>query len=291
MKICLRTKKGRRVTYLAPETVAEALAVLRDPQQRIVAGCTDVFPALRPGEQPGRIVDITRIDALRGIRETEAGWRIGAAVSWSEIAQARLPRAFAGLQAAARAVGGIQIQNRGTIGGNICNASPAADGVPPLLTLAPEVEIVSSRGARRVALERFITGVRQTDLAPGEIMVAIWVPKQPRTARGAFVKLGSRAHLVISIAMVAALVDLRAGRIASARVAVGSCAPTARRLPELEAWLAGRAADGLALAAFDDPRHYAPLAPIGDIRGTAEFRRDVVAELCRRAVLRACGEE
>ena len=166
--------------------------------------------------------------------------RIGAATTWTDIVKAPLPAAFDALKQAAREVGSIQIQNRGTIGGNLCNASPAADGVPPLLALDATVELASARGRRLMPLSSFITGYRATALAQGEILSAVFVPSRSPQARSAFVKLGARRYLVISILMAAALVERDGdGRISRVAIAVGAASPVARRLPELEAALAG----------------------------------------------------
>jgi CO/xanthine dehydrogenase FAD-binding subunit len=185
------------------------------------------------------------------------------------------------LKQAARDVGGRQIQNSGTLAGNLCNASPAADGVPPLLTLAAEVELVGRAGARRLPLSQFITGNRHTVLAPGELLVAIHVPKSTHEARSAFLKLGARRYLVISIAMVAATLEVDAGRVAAARVAVGACSAVAQRLPLLEAALGGASLDKR-LADRVEEQQLAPLNPIDDVRGSAHYRRDVVVTLLRR---------
>lgn len=185
--------------YHIPKSLEDALEVLAGTGARIIAGGTDVYPAMGDGPPPIDMMDITRLDALRGIDRDGEGWRIGAATSWSEIIKAELPAAFCGLKEAARQVGGWQIQNAGTVAGNICNASPAADGVPPLLTLDATVEIMSASGARRVALSDFITGVRQTDLRPGEIVSALHIPEVSRMARGHFEKLGARKYLLISV--------------------------------------------------------------------------------------------
>ncbi|MEO1681405.1 MAG: FAD binding domain-containing protein [Pseudomonadota bacterium] len=280
--------------YLAPTSAADALSALAAGGLRVVAGCTDVYPSLRPGDTLDAVLDVSGVSEWRGIKETSDGWRIGAATTWTEIVRAPLPPAFDALKQAAREVGSIQIQNSATLGGNLCNASPAADGVPPLLALEAEVEIASAPEAstRRVPLADFITGVRQVDLAPGELLAAIHIPRDATGGGSAFEKLGARKHLVISIAMVAAVIDCStSGRIAKARVAVGSCSPVARRLPALETRLIGLSPDDLSDATLEDPVLYAPLAPISDVRGTDAYRRDAVPELCRRAVRAACVED
>ena len=274
------------MAYLVPRSVDEALALLRDRRPTVVAGCTDILPARRQGQPWGDILDVTELPELRGITQGAQGWRIGATATWADIAAAPLPPAFNALRQAAREVGAVQIQNTGTVAGNICNASPAADGVPPLLVLGAEVELASVTGRRRLALADFITDIRRTALAPGELVVALHLPYPPQGAGGAFVKLGTRTSLVISIAMVAAVVRLTQGRIAGARLAVGACSPVARRLPEWEAALIGRTPDEAA-GLRPDPAHLAGLSPIDDMRATAAYRLEAVRELCRRAVMQA----
>lgn len=277
--------------YFAPETTAEALTFLRASQARIVAGCTDYFPGLATGQIDDNVLDITRLAGFRSVSESPDGWRIGAATTWTQMVKADLPAAFNALKTAARQVGSIQIQNRGTIAGNICNASPAADGVPPLLVLNAAVEILSQDGVRTVPLKDFITGVRKVGLSEGEFVSAILVPPISERATSAFLKLGSRTHMVISIAMVAAVVELDAGRIVSARLAVGSCSPVAQRLTALEERLVGLTVDEVRQADFAADDALAPLTPISDVRGSQEYRIDVAAELCRRVVLCAFGED
>ncbi|MEY8840809.1 xanthine dehydrogenase family protein subunit M [Cribrihabitans sp. XS_ASV171] len=271
--------------YLAPTALEEAFSRLARDPVRIVAGGTDYYPSRKTGPLTCDLLDVTRIQGLRGITSENGGWRIGATTRWSDIVRADLPPAFDGLKAAAREVGSIQIQNAGTVAGNLCNASPAADGVPPLLTLDAKVEIGSEKAVRVVPLSDFITGVRTTDLHPGEMVTAVLVPPLPDAARSGFEKLGARRYLVISITMTAVLLALdESGRIAEARVAVGACSPVACRLHELEASLVGQTP----AEAEIDPRHLSPLAPIDDVRGSAGYRSDVVAEQIARA-LRAAG--
>ncbi|MGP1396015.1 MAG: FAD binding domain-containing protein [Inquilinaceae bacterium] len=276
------------MSYFAPTSLREALGLLAGGDVSVVAGGTDFFPALSDRPPPPALLDVTRVTEMAGISRTENGWRFGACVRWSDIVKAPLPACFDGLKQAAREVGSPQIQNAGTLAGNLCNASPAADGVPPLLTLDASVELTSATGTRRLPLDAFILGVRTVALRPGELMTAVHVPDAPATAAGTFLKLGSRRYLVISIAMVAVVVWLdEAGCIAGARVAVGSCSPVAMRLPTLETELVGLSAEDLRGRPVVEPDHLAGLSPIGDVRGSAEFRVDAARELCRRAVLAA----
>ncbi len=278
--------------YLVAASLSEALEALGRQDAAVIAGGTDWFPA--QGQRPlkGDLVDITRVPELRGIsRDTgdKGGWRIGGATTWTDVIRADLPPAFDGLKAAAREVGSIQIQNAGTIAGNLCNASPAADGVPPLLTLGAVVELASTAGTRRMALSDFLKGPRQTARMPGEVLTALHVPDLPEAAQGAFLKLGAREYLVISIAMAAVVVTLDQGRIVQAAVAVGSCSATAQRLPALEGDLAGRRAQDVldAGAGIIASRHLAPLSPIADVRGSAEYRLEAAGTLCARALAMA----
>lgn len=277
------------LSYHAPSTLDEALQIAAQGTDKVIAGGTDVYPAMVQGQRPQAFLDITRVDGLRSISRTEAGWRIGAATTWTDVIHAELPPAFDALKQAAREVGSVQIQNAATICGNLCNASPAADGVPPLLILDAAVELASAaRGSRTLPLHDFITGVRQTLRDPDELVTALHIPASAQAAGSAFEKLGSRRYLVISITMTAASVTCDGeGKITDARVAVGACSAVAQRLPALEAALVGQNARAVVV----DPAHLAPLSPISDVRGTAAFRRDVVATQCARAIARAAGHE
>jgi CO/xanthine dehydrogenase FAD-binding subunit len=153
--------------------------------------------------------------------------------------------------------------------------------VPCLLALDADIEIAGPAGRRRLPLRQFITGVRRTALAPGELVVAIHVPRPGHEARSAFLKLGTRRYLVISIAMAAATLEIADGRVAAARIAVGACSPVAERLPTLEAALTGAPLDGR-LADRVEASHLAPLSPIDDVRGSAAYRSDAVVTVLRR---------
>ena len=274
--------------YLTPMSLEDALAALDASELSIIAGGTDWYPA--QGERPIEcdILDVTRITALYGILKTKDGWRIGAASTWSDLIAANLPTAFDGLKAAARDVGSVQIQNAGTIVGNLCNASPAADGVPPLLALNASVEICSTEGCRVVPLDTFITGVRHVALDQGEMVTAVIIPETSVALKSAFVKLGARKYLVISIAMVAVTCALRDGVLSDVRIAVGSCSPVAKRLSVLEAALENQTlAQTDAILAEAD---LSALAPIDDVRGSKEYRVDVVATLIAQALREASHE-
>lgn len=298
---------------MRPDTVGEALACLSRGPARLLAGGTDLYASGTAAVAPDALVDLGRIAALRGIgREPDGSWRIGALTTWADLLRADLPPAFDALRAAAAEVGGVQIQNVGTVGGNLCNASPAADGVPPLLALDAQVELLSPAGARRLALDAFLLGPRRTALQPGELLGAVLVPAPGADARAAFLKLGARRYLVISIAMVAVTLEfapdpsgaagtadpagvgagvatsLHRRRIARARIAVGACSPVARRLAALEARLAGTEVAALASLVVAEG-DLAPLAPLDDPRASRAYRLDAAAVLVRRALVAAAA--
>jgi CO/xanthine dehydrogenase FAD-binding subunit len=259
------------------------------PGALALCGGTDVFPAHAGRALTRPVVDLSGIADLKGIAETTDAFRFGAATSWSMIAQATLPPAFDALKSTAREVGSIQIQNRGSIGGNLCNASPAADGVPPLLALDASVELASRAGRRVLALSSFITGYRRTALRQGEIVTAIIVPKPAASATSAFVKLGARRYLVISILMAAAVIEKdEAGRIAKAAVAVGAASPVAQRLFELEQEMLGTGL-GENPSARVAARHFSGLSPISDVRASDAYRREAAIALVGEALDRAAG--
>lgn len=269
--------------YARPRHLDEALRLLEAGPWTILAGGTDHFPARATAEPEEDILDVTALEALRGIERTAEGVRIGAAATWRSVIDADLPAACAGLKAAAREVGGAQIQNRGTVGGNLCNASPAADGVPALLTLDAEVEIAGPGGSRRLSLDRFVLGNRRTALEAGELLVAIHLPETALEGAGRFLKLGARRYLVISIVMVAGTMRLAAdGTIAAARLAVGACTAAAVRLGALETALTGLGPADAIAALRDD--HLSGLAPIDDVRGDASYRLDTARTLVRRCL-------
>ena len=267
-----------------PASVEQAARLLAAGRWQVLAGGTDLYPAHVGRKVAAPLLDITGIAALRGIRRDDAGWTIGATTTWSDVARADLPPLFDALRAAAREVGGVQIQNTATVAGNLCNASPAADGTPVLLAMGASVVLRSERGERVLPLAQFVLGNRHTARAADELVVAVRVPARSARARSAFAKLGGRRYLTIAVTTVAAVLDPDgAGAIGSAGVAVGSCAAAARRLPALEARLVGVPA-GADLGALVQAADLSPLAPIDDVRGSAAYRLDATATLLRRAL-------
>jgi CO/xanthine dehydrogenase FAD-binding subunit len=275
--------------YLLANSVDEALAALDAGPRRILAGGTDFYPALGNRPISEDILDVSTLGDLRGVEETDGYWRFGALTTWTEVIAAALPPAFDGLKLAAREVGSVQIQNAGTIAGNLCNASPAADGVPPLLTLEAEVELRRAGKTRLVPLETFITGVRETARRDDELVTAVLVPSHAAEGTSGFLKLGARTYLVISIVMAAARIELDAeNRIVSARLAVGACSPVAARLRPLEAALVGETVDA-GLMDIVSADFLSSLSPIDDIRGSADYRLEAAATVVRRTLAQTVG--
>lgn len=273
-------------SYLRPASLDEALAALVVLPRTLLAGGTDIYPARVGRPVNDEILDVSGLPGLREIVMGDGVWRIPALATWTDLLHHDLPARFDGLKAAARAIGGVQIQNRGTICGNVCNASPAADGLPNLMALDARVELVSAAGRREVPVGEFVVGNRRTVRRDDELVTALLVPLREGEAEGrsAFLKLGSRAYLVISIVAVAAVAEFGAGgRITRVRIVVGACSEVPVRLPAAEARLSGRVPSG-DLGREIGAKDLAPLEPIDDVRATAAYRRDAALVLVRRAV-------
>jgi CO/xanthine dehydrogenase FAD-binding subunit len=270
--------------YLRPTRLADALVARSLAGATIIAGGTDLYPAHVGRPLPSRLIDVTAIEEMRGIAVSPAEIRFGGAVTWTEIVEAELPPAFRALKEAARQIGSLQVQNRASLAGNLCNASPAADGAPPLLALDAEVELASARGVRRMPLEQFLVGYRRTALRTDEILAAVIVPTPNAAARSAFVKLGARKYLVISIVMAAALVCRDpSGKIAQANVAVGSASERAVRLGLLERELR-RLPRSRAPSSILRAEHFEGLSPIDDVRAGARYRFEAARHLVAMAL-------
>jgi CO/xanthine dehydrogenase FAD-binding subunit len=271
----------RMGSYFRPSSLPDALAALAARPLIPLAGGTDHYPARVIQTPDEAILDITALTNLSRIEPRPGHWWIPCLTTWTDLIETPLPPIFDGLKQAARQVGGAQIQNVGTLAGNVCNASPAADGIPCLLALEATVELASTAGTRILPLADFLQGPRKTARRPDELLIALRIPRTNETAQSVFLKLGARKYLVISIAMIAAVITRTTdGRITRTRIAVGSCAATARRLPALEAALIGTTGDPLEI--FDE--HLLPLSPIDDIRATAAYRRQAVRTLLRRTI-------
>ncbi len=277
------------IRYAKPATLDEALALLGETSWRVLAGGTDFYPA--QGSRPIRenILDINGIGTLRGFVEEATHWSIGARTTWTDIIHQPLPAAFDALKQAAREVGSPQIQNVASVAGNLCNASPAADGVPALLVLDAEVELRSADGIRHLPVADFILGNRRTARRPEELVTAIRVPKAAAAGSSGFVKLGARRYLVISIAMAAVRLIVEDRVIRHAAIAVGACSAVATRLPHVERALIGKTLAG-PLVDFVTFAPMPQLAPIDDVRGSAAYRLDAAREIVARAVQAVAGQ-
>ena len=258
---------------LQPRSLTDALHMLRDDGPLTpVAGCTDLYVSLNFGTLTAtRFLDLWRLQPLRAIEARRGVLTIGALATFTDIMRSPLVRArLPMLAAAAREVGGVQIQNRGTIGGNVANASPAGDTLPVLAAADATVVLQSAGGARRVPFGAFYTGYRATVRRPDELIVAFEIG--PVRGRQWFRKVGTRAAQAISKVVMAGVVDRR-----STRIALGSVAPTVVRASRTEAALAA----GASLASAQQTL-MEEIAPIDDVRSTAEYRRRVAANLLAR---------
>ena len=270
--------------YFRPNDLSVALDWLAANDARVAAGCTDLFAATGAPWLAGDVLDVTAIEGLRGISKGDAYWRFGATTTWSDVRRADLPPAFDALKLAAREVGSRQIQNAATLAGNICNASPAADGVPCFLALDAIVEVRSRQAIRHVAMHAFIAGPRQTLLERDEIVTAILVPDASTLGRSAFVKLGARKYLVISTVMVAARLTESDGVISDVAVAVGACSKVATRLVALEGALIGQRMAEQPEALITPAMVTDAIDPIDDLRSDAVGRTAAALELVRRTL-------
>ncbi len=271
----------------SPRSVSEALDRLaEDDDVTIIAGGTDVMVYVQAQAlRPRRVLNIWGLDALRGISETDEHVLIGALDCYTDIiGSAIVQRELPTLVESARTIGAIQIQNRGTLGGNFANASPAADTPPVLLACGGALELRSARGSRWVDFDRFFLGYKQVDRRSDELITRFRIQKASREDKDWYLKVGTRQAQAISKVVMGGRARMRAdGTIASARLAVGSVAAVTLRLPTTEALLAGRVpdaqleAEAMACAA-------AEVTPIDDIRSTEDYRRRVSGNLAARFV-------
>ncbi len=280
------------IRYEAPRSVADAVRLMEaDPGARVIAGGTDILVQFRAGlRQPTAFVDIKRIPDLIGLTIDQDGLRLGAATPAAVIGEhPEFQRLWPGLAEAVRLIGSTQIQGRGTVGGNLCNASPAADTTCALIVNRAECVIAGARGERTVPVERFCLAPGRTVLERGELLVALRIPRPaPRTA-DAYLRLIPRSEM--DIAVVGAAVSLAvnaAGVCTAARVAIGAVAPTALLVEGAARALVGSTLEEAALRTAGDAAS-AAAKPIDDKRGTAAYRRAVAGVLTRRAATLAAS--
>lgn len=271
--------------YLTARDLDDATRLREQTGYPALAGGTDLYPAIENGVAVPGVIDLSQVTALRSpITRDSQGWSIPALTTWTAILDSELPSQFDALKQAAAEVGGRQIQNAGTVGGNLCNASPAADGVTALLALGADVVLQGRAGARVVPLADFILGNRRTVLGRDEILTAVRVPELPGLSASIFRKLGARRYLVISIVMAAVQIELDPrNRVRTARVAIGACSDRSLRIAPVETALRGLSTAALSTFVIGDSA-MALLKPIDDIRSSAQFRRHAAKALLEETI-------
>ena len=275
--------------YEAPESVEKAVALLgaATGETRVLAGGTDLLVQMRADiVDPELIVDIKKIAETRAVTEEKGGWRIGAAVTGAELKEhARLKKAWPGVVEAANLIGSTQIQGRATLGGNLCNGSPAADSVPALIAAAAVATLAGPQGRRDLPVEDVMLGPRKLALKKGEIVVSFLLPPRPPRAADAYLRFIPRTEM--DIAVVGAGVSLTldgSGTISAARVSLGAVAARVLLVQEAAQAIVGSRLDAAAQQRLEAAAR-AACRPIDDKRGTIEFRTDVAAVLTRRTAL------
>jgi CO/xanthine dehydrogenase FAD-binding subunit len=273
--------------YQAPTSVPEALALLgSDPAARVLAGGTDLLVQVRSGRPPPSLyVDVKLISELMRIEVDAESLRIGAAAPAAEIVEhAEIRAGWPGLAEATDLIGSTQIQGRASLGGNLCNGSPAADTTPVLIALAAECVIAGPEGQRALPVAEFVTGPGTTALGAGELLVELRIPRLPPSSADAYLRLIPRSEMDIAVVGAGANVTLDVeGRCSAARVAIGAVAPTPRLVPGAAQVLVGQAIDDESLErAAAAAREAAD--PIDDKRGTREYRRKVAGVLVKRVL-------
>jgi len=271
---------------------AVALLAEHGPSVKVLAGGSDLLVELKlMPDGPKAVVDISRAADLKHIAITDQGLSIGALATHSEIMRSPIiKKLFPALVDAAHTIGAVQTRNLGTLGGNLVTAVPSLDSGPTLIALEAQVVILGPAGRRRLALADFFTGPRKTDLKPGELLIEILIPKKNLGKPASFQKFGLRKGQALALVNVAASVWLKGekSRFAEPRIALGAVAPTVIRAPQAEAYLEGRAATPEAMA--EAGRIAAGEGkPISDFRASAEYRRELIAVLTRRALENACA--
>jgi len=275
------------IRYEAPQSVAEAVQLIAaDPSARVLAGGTDLLVQIRAGvRHPTAFIDIKRIPELLGIAIDSRELRLGAATPAAEICEdVLLSRLWPGFAEAVHLIGSTQIQGRGSVGGNLCNASPAADTTCALIVNQAICVIAGSRGEREVPVDRFSVAPGKTVLEKGEFLVALRVPRPAPRTSDAYLRLIPRSEMDIAVAGAGASVTLDAGgTCTAARIAIGAVAPTALLVPEAARALIGSRLDERALQRAGEAAS-AAAKPIDDKRGTVAYRKTIAGVLTRRAV-------
>jgi CO/xanthine dehydrogenase FAD-binding subunit len=275
--------------YEAPDTPEGAVALLAGTtgEARILAGGTDLLVQMRADVvDPALIVDIKRISETRKVTEEKGGWRIGAAVTGAELKEhPRLKQVWPGVVEAANLIGSTQVQGRATLGGNLCNGSPAADSVPALIAAGAVATIAGPQGRRDLPVEDVMLGPRKLALQKGEFIVSFLLPPRPPRSSDAYLRFIPRTEMDIAVvgAGVSLTVD-QAGTVTAARVSLGAVAPRVLLVPEAAAAIVGSRLDRPAQDRLEAAAQ-AACQPIDDKRGTTEFRIQVAGVLARRSAL------
>ncbi len=277
--------------YYRPDKINDALYSLSREKLTIAAGCTDLLPSTQQENLGNNILDISGIKSLRHISFENGFRKIGSGVTWTDLVKNNeLPKCYDMLKECSLQIGSKQIQNLGTIGGNLCNASPAADGVPCLLSLDASIELLSVNGKRVLKLEDFIKGSRKTELQNNEILSAILIPKEAEIGRSSFLKLGARKYLVISIAMIACKLNLEKDIISDIAISVGSCSAVAKRIKSLENLLIGKSIKDELTTIILNYNYKNYLSPINDIRGTNTYRFKASKVLVKDTIIKTINK-
>ncbi|MDE2901190.1 MAG: xanthine dehydrogenase family protein subunit M [Chloroflexota bacterium] len=281
----------RPIEYVAPTTVDEAVAALAEKGDaaRPLAGGTDILVQLRGGRRAvDRIVDVKRIPELNELSyDAQAGLRVGAAVPCHRIYEDEaIAAVYPGLMDVATLIGGIQIQGRASLGGNLCNAAPSGDSIPALIAHNAVAEVAGPGGKRDVPVEDFCTAPGRTVLGPGEFLVALRMPTPPASFGASYLRFIPRNEMDIAVAGAGASVVMDGNTVTACRVALASVAPTPVLAEEAGAALVGKEPTDDALAQAAEAAR-AAAKPISDMRGTAEYRTHLVGVLTTRALRNA----
>jgi carbon-monoxide dehydrogenase medium subunit len=277
--------------YQSPRSIAEAVALLREGDARVLAGGTDLLVQMRTGRvRPTSLVDLKRVPEATALELDDRGLRLGAAVCSAAIQEhPEVAALWPGLAEAVALIGSRQIQGRASVGGNLCNGSPAADTVPALIAVSAACEIAGPGGQRTLPVEQFVVAPGKTALRPGEILVGLRIPRPAARTADAYLRFIPRSEMDIAVVGAGVSVTLDAsGRCTQARIALGAVAPTPLLVTSAAQAIVGSALDDAALARLAAAAS-AACQPIDDKRGTAEFRRKVAGVLARRAAALAAS--
>ncbi len=295
MKNFIGSRAMPDLVYHSPKEMKDLLALVdaHGTSARVVAGCTDFIPSVRTGrwcfDQELNLIDISKMPVLNEIEKTDDVLKIGAGVSLTRILESPEVKAHCPVLAqAVEQMASLQVRNTATMGGNICMASPAADTVPPLLVSEAWVVIRDAGGEHKVLLTDFFTGPGRSVLTRGQVLTHICIPVKKSNEAAWFQKIGTRTAVIISVVSAAVRVSVNNGICETARISLGSVAPTPVRVSEAEQFLAGKPLDDQVIAECARMAAHA-ISPISDLRSSKEYRKDVAQTLVKRSIL-ACRE-